>query len=283
MIVKAVAGSLTGPRRSGGARSVPSRQVVLADQRVDLSRWARYARVCEMRVGTTLPGTFLHVMAFALQVKVMAAPDFPFPMLGMVHVANEMQMFAGVGLDETLTFTAWADSVRPHRHGATVDLHARAENGSQVVWRGRSTYLVRGADLGGTASDPAPEGDPTSGGVGAVPLPAWAHLSLASDLGRRYAAASGDVNPIHLHPLAARMLGFPRTIAHGMWTHARVLALLEGRVPPRHRMAVSFRKPILLPSTAVLRARPTHDGHDFAVTDDTGDRQHLVGSIHALR
>ena len=37
---------------------------------------------------------------------------------------------------------------------------------------------------------------------------------------------SGDVNPIHLHALTARAMGFPRAIAHGMWTYARTLAPL---------------------------------------------------------
>jgi len=281
MIAKALSGSLL--RRSRGTPTVPSRSVVLPDQRVDLSQWCRYARVCGMPVGTTLPGTFLHVMAFGLQVKVMAAPDFPFPMVGMVHVHNEMQTLHPVGLDERLTLTAWAGSVRPHRHGVTVDLNARAESVSHVVWQGRSTYLVRGVELEG-APDPSlgtgvSSGDALPNGVDVATLPVWAHWHLPADLGRRYAAVSGDVNPIHLHPWAARALGFPRTIAHGMWTHARVLAALEGRVPPRHRMAVTFRKPILLPSRVALRAAPTPDGHAFAVTDGIGDRQHLLGSI----
>ena len=57
---------------------------------------------------------------------------------------------------------------------------------------------------------------------------------------------SGDHNPIHLHALSAKALGFPRAIAHGMWTKARCLASL--RLPDAFAVDVRFKKPILLPS-----------------------------------
>ena len=40
---------------------------------------------------------------------------------------------------------------------------------------------------------------------------------------------SGDHNPIHLHPLTAKALGYPRQLAHGMWSLARCVAALENR------------------------------------------------------
>ena len=51
--------------------------------------------------------------------------------------------------------------------------------------------------------------------------------SLAKDLGRRYAAISGDYNPIHLGALSAKLFGFKQAIAHGMWSKARCLAALD--------------------------------------------------------
>src|ERR1700723_2765123 len=65
--------------------------------------------------------------------------------------------------------------------------------------------------------------------------------------GRRYGSVSGDLNPIHIHPLTARLFGFPSAIAHGMWTKARSLAALEARLPPAYTAGVAFKRPILLP------------------------------------
>ena len=63
----------------------------------------------------------------------------------------------------------------------------------------------------------------------------------------RYGSVSGDLNPIHMHPLSARLFGFKSAIAHGMWTKARCLAALDARLPEAFTVEVTFKKPILLP------------------------------------
>jgi acyl dehydratase len=75
-----------------------------------------------------------------------------------------------------------------------------------------------------------------------------ARWQLPAQLGRDYAKASGDFNPIHLHALTAKAFGFPRAIAHGMWTLARTLAALQ----PSKQLAAAnvhgdFKSPMLLP------------------------------------
>src|SRR6185312_7646873 len=127
------------------------------------------------------------------------------------------------------------------------------------AWEGVSTFLRRGK------GDPeAPSGsdfalDPAT--------PASAEWRLGGDLGRRYAAVSGDRNPIHMHALAARPLGFPAAIAHGMWTKARCLAALESRLPDAFAVEVRFRKPILLPARVEFASSAQGEQIDFAVRD----------------
>jgi len=88
----------------------------------------------------------------------------------------------------------------------------------------------------------------------AADLPKVEDWQLAGDLGRRYGSVSGDLNPIHVHPLTARLFGFPSAIAHGMWTKARCLAMLQPRLPDAFTVDVAFRKPILLPATVAFVA-----------------------------
>ena len=52
-----------------------------------------------------------------------------------------------------------------------------------------------------------------------------------------------------MHPLSAKLFGFPTAIAHGMWTKARCLAALGPRLDEKFTAEVAFRKPILLPAT----------------------------------
>jgi acyl dehydratase len=98
-------------------------------------------------------------------------------------------------------------------------------------------------------------------------------------VGRRYAAVSGDVNPIHLNPLAARLFGFRRAIAHGMWLKARCLAAFEGRLPDAVTTEVEFKSPLLLPSTVGFASQPQGAGWRFAVAEVRSGRPHLSGSI----
>jgi acyl dehydratase len=94
---------------------------------------------------------------------------------------------------------------------------------------------------------------------------------LPADLGRRYGAVSGDRNPIHLHPLTARAFGFPRTVAHGMWTFARCLAERDpaGELPYAR---ADFRSPVLLPGVV---SHTADDTGRFQLR--SGDRVHLTG------
>jgi acyl dehydratase len=106
---------------------------------------------------------------------------------------------------------------------------------------------------------------------------AGAEWRLGGDLGRRYAAVSGDRNPIHMHSLAAKPLGFPAAIAHGMWTKARCLAAIESRLPDAFAVEVRFRKPILLPARVQFASDEQDDQILFSVRDAKRRTPHLDG------
>jgi len=108
-------------------------------------------------------------------------------------------------------------------------------------------------------------------------------LKLGGDLGRRYGAVSGDRNPIHMHSLTAKPLGFPSAIAHGMWSKARALAQLNGRLPDAFEVDVRFRKPILLPARVEF-ASSGEAGEEilFALRDARKGTPHLDGRVRPL-
>jgi acyl dehydratase len=203
----------------------------------------------------------------------MAGREFPLPLPGLVHIRNTITAHRAVDAAERLTIRVHAERLVAHPKGAQVDLVARVDAGDEPVWEGRSTYLARGAS--------APEADeaapPQPPGIEDGPLTAtW---RVGAGTGRRYARVSGDVNPIHLHPLTARAFGFPRAIAHGMWTAAHALAALQGRLPGALTYDVAFGRPLLLPSTVELRTRSTGSGWDVDVRSKRGT--HLTGTVRA--
>jgi acyl dehydratase len=80
-------------------------------------------------------------------------------------------------------------------------------------------------------------------------LPAQTYQVTRADL-VRYAAASGDDNPIHQDDAVARSVGLPGVIAHGMYTMAlagRALATWAGRTDAVAEYGVRFTKPVVVP------------------------------------
>jgi acyl dehydratase len=241
---------------------------------VDSARLAAYERVCGFPVTDVLPPTYPHVLAFPLQLALMTDRSFPLPLPGLVHVRNRIEVLRPIGAGEPLDLQVWAERFAAHRKGATVDLCAAISSAGEKVWRGRSTYLARGA----IAPDGAHDSD-IAVPVGALPR-TTATWRIPADTGRRYAKVSGDVNPIHLSTLTAKAFGFKHAIAHGMWVKARALAALTGRLPESLIVDVAFDKPLYLPSTVDYLTAPAPDGWDFAVRSTRSEEiQHLTGTV----
>jgi acyl dehydratase len=263
----------------GRGEEIPEIELALAGIRPDSERVAAYAKVCGFALRDHLPPTYPHVLAFPLHLAVMADGSFPFGAVGLVHVENRIVQHQPVGLGEELTIEVKPTKLKPHPRGRTFSLLTKVESGNRLVWESTSTMLRRGPTqqpADGTESENIDRSEahrpPAPGGVSAE----W---RLGGDLGRRYAAVSGDRNPIHMHSLTAKPLGFPRAIAHGMWTKARCLAALESRLPDAFEVDVRFRKPILLPGRVELATSAEGDEVEFAVRDAKRSVPHLDGRV----
>jgi acyl dehydratase len=276
MLAKSMARGVV--RKVSGRRpeKLPDREVVLADVAQSASRLAAYDHVCGFGVRDLVPATWLHVQTFPLQLVLLSAPDSPFSLAGMVHVTNSMTLYRPVSVGERLRLSSSYGPPREHRRGVLIDMVGEAHVGDELVWRGVSAYLVRGETLPGMLPEDQPDGVRLPSDV---EIDADAVWRLPANLGRRYAGVSGDINPIHTSALGGKAFGFPRAIIHGMWTHARVLAALEPRLPDTYRMDVRFTKPILLPSSVRFGARHEGDHWTAVVRPRSGEKSYLVARI----
>ncbi|XVV03724.1 MaoC family dehydratase [Actinosynnema sp. CA-248983] len=257
--------ALTGFTRRGSTLPASSRELRVE---VDREHLAAYDRVCGFGVRDELPATYPHVLAFPTQIELMTGPGFPFPLPGLVHVANRITQVRPLRADEPLDLAVRLENLRPHEKGRQFDVVSVVSVGGEQVWVDVSTYLRIGGGSGSEENERGREEPPKPTGV-------W---RVGGDVGRRYADVSGDRNPIHLHPLTARAFGFPRAIAHGMWSKARCLAAFEGRLPGAFTVDVRFKAPILLPGKVDFSASPTADGWRFALWSK---KPHLEGVISA--
>ncbi|MFC0673070.1 MaoC family dehydratase [Brachybacterium hainanense] len=192
------------------------------------------------------PG-ILHVLAFPVSLALMARGDFPFPLLGLVHLRNQLLQHRSVRVGESVDVQVRARGLQPHRRGTAFEAVSTISADGDIIATDVSTYLAKGRRLAGPAEE---EPAPREAFRAPVPTARW---SLPADAGRRYAEVSGDANPIHLSALTAKAFGFPRAIAHGMYTASR--AFTESRVDLSRplRWDVSFATPVMLPGTVLVR------------------------------
>ncbi|WP_148302299.1 MaoC/PaaZ C-terminal domain-containing protein [Tomitella biformata] len=235
----------------GGSSTLPERTLALEGYQVDPANLAAYAGVCGLRLTNTLPLTYGFVLTFPMVMKLLVARDFPLPAMGMVHVQNRIEQSRPATVDEPLDITVRAENLRPHDKGTQLDFISEIKVGRELVWRQVSTFLKIGGGTG--AKDKKAPEELTLGAPATV-------LKADQKLISRYAAVSGDRNPIHVSSLGAKAFGFPRTIAHGMWSAAAALAIVEGRIPDNVVYDVRFGKPVILPAKVNEYAEQRADG-----------------------
>ena len=257
----------------GGTRAsdVSDEVLVLKDVSVDSTRLIAYSNVCGFTVLETLPATYPHMLAFPLHLRLMTEPTFPFPAIGMVHIYNKITVHRPLLLSETFAIKVSEQPLVDHPRGRAATIITTVSVAGEVVWEEISTNLRIGRS----------NDDATAPSVdSAADLPFAAEWKLPADLGRRYAAVSGDYNPIHIHGLTAKLFGFPTAIAHGMWTKARCLAQLEPELPEAYSVEVAFKRPVLLPAKVAFTESAAKDGIGFGVKDARKGTQHLDGKVN---
>jgi acyl dehydratase len=272
----------------GGGGEIPEGlDLELAGVAADPAEVAAYARVCSCALRDTLPPTYPHMLAFPLHMAVMSDGAFPFGAVGLVHVENSIAQKRPIGIDEEMTIRVRPTKLQPHPKGKTFSLETEVLVDGKRVWESTSTMLRRskvdGDELHQKISPAEGEFDAVRWEGVPTGTPASAEWKLPGDLGRRYAAVSGDRNPIHMHSLTAKPLGFPGAIAHGMWTKARALAQLESELPASFEVEVRFRKPVLLPARVVFAEQGSGKEILFAVRDARKGTPHLDGRVREAK
>lgn len=252
---------------------IPALKAELLGVTTDPARLKRYRQVCGFEAGINLPMTWPHILAFPLHLRLLTDPAFPLPLLGLVHLRNRITQHRPLRQGECFDLHCHLGNQQSTDRGLEFDLITQAFSSGRLVWEEYSTTLHR---------QPRKK---SSGKKSQDSLPAYPHtqiLKASADTGRRYGRVSGDLNPIHIHALTAKAFGFPRAIAHGMWSKAQTLAILEQQSGWRDEgvtAEVAFKKPLFLPGQARLNWNNKASHWPFQLLTADGSAPHLTGAI----
>lgn len=258
-----------------GEKRLPNVAVRLHQQRVDPKKLELFNQACGYLTGRELPAVYPHLLAFPLHLELMSSEGFPFPLLGTVHISNSFTRFRPLSINEALDIHCRFGTMEPHDKGTTYSLITEVTAQGKKVWESTSTMLSRHPVAGGEKKETVQEDDLKN-----ATRETW---HVPSDMGRRYGAASGDRNPIHLWPLTAKAFGFPRHIVHGMWTKSHALAKLAPQIGSKpFTAAVAFKLPLFLPADVTFLQQQSAAGIRFDVRDKDALKPHLKGAIQFL-
>lgn len=261
-------------------RDLPDRQVVVTGHRIPAEAVTAWRGAVGSADPADLPSVLVHTQVFGAAMELMADPEFPLPLPGLVHLSNTVLHHRPVPAETALRVTARAVGLVPHHAGTAVDVVVTVEgpgdDGEEaLLWEGVSRYLAKGVHLSGLR----PERPARPDFVPPTPTAQW---RFGTGAGRRYAGVSGDWNPIHLTSVSARLFGMKGAIAHGMFLAAR---MLEGREPAGagFRWHIDFEAPVVLPTTVAVRYEPGPDGGTRVCGWDARRRRpHFSGEITPL-
>ncbi len=235
----------------------------------------RYARVCGFQEIHGVPLSYPQLLSFPLVMAFLASAECPWPAMGTVHLANRIVQHQRLNMGDALRVELSTGTLFAHEKGQIYTLALTLLRDQEPVWEGTQTLLRLGVkEPAGPAYASRLEAD--------IPLSRQADWRAPADIGRRYGHVSGDINPIHLSMLSARLFGFRRAIAHGLWTQARALAALMPQAPlAQAELDAEFKTPLYLPARASLWTRRSASDRgeevSFEVRNERGDKPHLRG------
>lgn len=254
------------------AQVLPDVTYIVDEFKVDQQHLKAYNDICGFKHNGYIPAIYLAVLSQSLQMQMMTQEAFPFALLGLVHIRNQIQQHRKVGSNEKLSLSCQFGELKPHDKGLQFDFITTVKAGVEVVVESVTTYLSRQKTAEKTKEKSA-EAEPIDYQLQDI----W---QVQENIGRRYAKISGDLNLIHIHAITAKAFGFKQAIAHGMWSKARALASLN--LPDAYAVDVWFKLPLYLPSQVEFLTAEHTGTTQFLIQNHKNKKPHVSGCLQAL-
>ncbi len=258
-----------------GQQELPDNSVSVKGCHIEKKNLTAYNKICQFKDLNFVPATYPYIFSFPLQMQLMSDKKFPYPLPGLVHLANSITQHRTLQVSDNFDIFCHFGEKIHHEKGQAFEIKTGILVDNELIWSCTSVYLYKGKE--GKGSEIAWE----------EPMPidkgrkqSW---ELAYTLGIQYAMVNKDINPIHIIPLTARLFGMPRHIIHGMWNLGRVLAAeSEKENLSAVSIHVHFKTPVFLPSAIIYRSEldtSLSNKINFDIVDKHEEKPHARGTI----
>ncbi len=254
-------------------------RMVMRDFMPDHDLINKYRTVCGFKKNTPdmIPITYLQTLFIGLLGKFITSPFFPLNPMGLIQIFQSFEQKRPVRTSEPLNLACILSGFTKKENGIETRFTLEVSTGNEIVWQGISVFFTRIKKK--KTSSPKKPDETFLEKKETIPVP--------SGTGRLYAAVSGDYNPHHLYTILAKLFGFKKAIAHGMWSLARVTASLEKEFGFQGPLSIeaSFKLPVFMPASTTLGWEPAVDVETsqtmivFELRDQQKGLPHLKGRL----
>ena len=120
-------------KKPKGEKVLPQVEYVVDSFKVDQKHLKAYNAVTGFKNNGYIPAIYLAVLSQSLQMHMMTQEAFPFAILGLVHIRNQVKQSRKVGLNEQLTLSCKFGELQPHDKGVQFDFITTVKVGNEVV------------------------------------------------------------------------------------------------------------------------------------------------------
>jgi hypothetical protein len=258
------------PSKSHLQPTLPSTVISMNNVTVDRYKIDHYESLCGFSDSAYIPVTYPHLIAFSMHASLLLDKLCPFPLLGLIHIKNDITQHRAIGKEEAMNIECKFGDLLDVDKGTQFDIVTQISINNECVWSSKSTLLYPHKKTNKNRINTT-----IHNVVNYCNTTPW---QLKGDIGRQYAKASGDFNPIHLFAVTARLFGFKKPIAHGMWSKAKAIASLEMPNKP-FTVSVDFKRPAFLPSRVTLSSETSEEKLRFMLTSNDNATTHIDGTV----
>ncbi|MCW8107380.1 MaoC/PaaZ C-terminal domain-containing protein [Alteromonas ponticola] len=241
---------------------------------IDPIHYQSYCALVDWDEKNSLHPLYSQMMSLGLQMQCLADKRNPFPLLGLVHISNDVWQSMHLDRHLLLSLHAKLGELKAHPKGWVIDVIIEGHQQGTCVYRADASYLMR---IHAPHVAKGTQKQQKGRQVFWETYQHAAHVHIPDNIGRKYARISNDYNPIHLFTITAKLFGFKQAIAHGMWSLAKCYSLLE---TDKHEtknihLNADFLKPVLLPAECVLMKNSGETETQFVLLNSETSEPHI--------